>query len=329
MKRSISGRPVPGQFIVLLFLAAVPMLVACSTRAPPAPATSGSEAASTVTLTAEEAAKLGVATAPSRATLFSPRSAGYGMVVSLETVAQIFAELKTAAAAASQSSAAATRARTLAGGDEAAVSQEALEGAQSKALADEAALSLAQRKADATFGREAPWRTDAERDRVLHTLATGRAALVRVTFPAGALGATKPASIRVSRIGTYEPGWSTPVIWPAPADPAAPGTGFYGLLDGSSLAQGEHVTAWTGVGAALTGVWIPQGAILLSESDTWVYVQVDANRFRRVRVDITHPDRDGYFIQAGAGVAPGQRVVVGGAGLLLARELNPGNGSGD
>jgi hypothetical protein len=329
VKPFVSGRPIPGQITPLLFAAALLALADCSKEAPPAPTPSKSEATNTVSLTADEAAKLGILTVPSRPMVFSPRGAGYGMVVGLETVAQAFAELKTAAAAASQSNAAAIRARNLAGGDEAAVSQEVLEAAQSKALADEASLSLAQRKADATFGRDAPWRTDADRDQTLRKLAAGRAALVRVTFPSGALGAAKPVSIRVARLGTDEPAWSTHIIWSAPADPTAPGAGFYGLLDGSNLTQGEHVTAWTGVGAALTGIWIPKAAILLSESDTWVYVESGSGHFKRIRVDISHPDGDGYFIQADAGIAPEQHVVVGGAGLLLARELNPGSVSGD
>jgi membrane fusion protein, multidrug efflux system len=326
MRRSGLRRPLVGPGVTLLIAA---VLAGCGKGTATAPAIEAGKAVNTVELTADEVAKLGLVTTAVQSAQYSPRSTGYGTVVSLETVAQSFAELKTASAAAAQSNAAASRARSLAGGDEAAVSQEVVEAAQSKALADEATLSLAQRKSDATFGRDAPWRTGADRDRVLQKLAAGRAVLVRVTFPSGASAADKPQLIHVARIGTSEVGWTTGVIWRAPADPTLPGAGFFGLLEGSDLTQGEHVTAWMGVGAPLTGVWIPQAAVLLSESDTWIYLASGSGHFTRVRVDITHPDRDGYFIRGGSGIAAGQRVVTSGAGLLLARELNPGNGGAD
>jgi hypothetical protein len=329
MSRPAGARPLAAHVVAPSLAACLLTLGACNKGAPAAAASATREPSNVVSLTADEAAKLGIVTIAARPALYHSRGTGYGTIVGLETVAQSFTEVSTASAAAAQSTAAAARARNLAGGEEAAVSQEALESAQSKALADQAALLLAQRKSDATFGPSAPWRTRADRDRILHTLATGRAVLARVTFPLGVLGSARPESIELSRIGTPEPSWSTRLLWPAPADPAVPGTSFYTLLEGSDLAQGEHVAAWTGVGAALRGVWIPQSAILLSESDTWAYVQSDRDHFKRVRIDVTHPDRDGYFIEAAMGIAPDQRVVIGGAGLLLSRELNPGNGGGD
>ncbi len=308
---------------------ALALLVGCSKSAPTPQRPANADRGEGLALTSEQIQALGIATVPARGTEYRPNIEGFGVVSSVETFAQSYADVATASAAAAQSKAALSRARTLAAGEDAAISREALESAVTKAAVDEADLALAQQKSGAAFGLQAPWHSAADRKKVMDKLAQGRAVLVHVTFPLGRMGNARPEEITIARIGSNASSWRTKVIWPAPADPTVPGNGFFVLLEGSDLAQGEHVGASSGVGAPLKGVWIPQSAVLLSESSTWAYVETKAGHYSRVPVDISQPDNEGYVVKANAGVAPDQKVVVTGAGLLLARELNPSGAAGD
>jgi hypothetical protein len=102
-----------------------------------------------------------------------------------------------------------------------------------------------------------------------------------------------------------------------------PGSGFYCLLEGSDLAQNERLSVRVGEGTQATGTWVPQTAVLVGENDTWVYVEPEDGHFVRVRVDVSKPQDDGFFLPPETGIAPEARVVTGAAGLLLAREVNP------
>jgi hypothetical protein len=276
------------------------------------------EAESGVSLKAEEIKSLGIATQPAQAASYRAAVSGYGVVVALDSFAQLDADVMTAQAAAAQSQAAATRARILATGEEAAVSREVVETANAKAAADDASLMLARRKAEASLGRDAP-PLAALRAR----LASGAGVLVRATFPLGALGNEMPRQLQVTRLGAERQSWTARTIWEAPADPAFPGRGFYVLLDGSDLAQNEHVTVQVPVGAAVAGVMVPSDALVYGQNQAWAYAQQEPGKFQRVAIDPAKAMTGGYFLPDASGIRPGQAMVVKGAGLLLARELNP------
>ncbi len=110
-----------------------------------------------VTLNAEEVESLGFTTAPGAGgALCRPdqrlwRGDGAGCHRPVPMPMSL-----TAQAAASQSQAGAARAQSLATGEEAAVSREVVEARQSKAAADQAALALARRKAEARSGTTHP-----------------------------------------------------------------------------------------------------------------------------------------------------------------------------
>jgi hypothetical protein len=297
-------------------------LTACDKPAPQKTAEKEAETPG-LTLKAEEVKSLGIATAPARAASWRQQISGYGVVTALDTVAANDAEILTAQAAAVQSQAAAARASSLATGEEAAVSREVVEAAQSKAAADQAALNLARRKTDAAFGHNAPWHDAASRQAIMARLSSGKSALVRVTFPLGTLGNAVPASLQIARLGANPQNWTAHTIWEAPADNSFPGRGFYALVDGSDLAQNEHVTATVPVGAAETGVVVPATALIYGDNEAWVYVRTPAGAFLKTKIDTGKALGDGYFMADGAGIQAGRPVVTSGAGLLLARETNP------
>ncbi len=319
-------RPVRCLYSVALVLLTI--TAACTRKAPAPEVTADVAHSEGVVLSAEQIRALGITTERTRSTDYQGNAEGFGVVIGLDTFAQTYADVATASAAAAQSAAALNRARKLAAGEDAAVSQEVLESAANKASADQAALQLAQRKSDTVFGLRAPWHSATDRKRIMDQLARGHAVLIRVTFPLGRLGGTIPDEMAIRRIEPSAFNWHTKVIWPAPADATVPGNGFFVLLEGSDLAQGEHVAASSGVGGHLSGVWIPQTALLLSESGTWAYAETKVGRYQRVGIDIGRPYNGGYVLKANGGIAPGQNIVVTGAGLLLAHELNPSAGAG-
>jgi len=313
-----------------LLVTALLLLSACGQNAPDkADKKEEADATPGIALSAQEIKSLGIATVPARASGFRHQVAGYGTVTALDTVAQADADARTAAAAAAQSSAAAARARSLGTGDEAAVSREIVETAESKAASDQAALLLARRKAQSVFGFNAPFRDPKDRAALVDRLVSGKSVLVRVTFPVGSLRNRMPASLSVARLGDSAKTWTTSKIWQAPADPALPGTGFYAVIDGSDLAQNEHVSAIVFDGPSQAGVLVPASALVMGDGENWVYLQNGADHFVRAPITTDKPAGDDYFVPGSAGIAPGRKVVTTGAGLLLSRETNPSTGAGD
>jgi len=301
-----------------LGLALAVLLALCACGKKDKPAEAEKEAGEGLTLKDEEIKSLGITVQTATPAQFRGRIEGYGVVTPLDAIAQADSEFLTAQAAAGQSAAAPSRARSLSTGEDAAISREQLEVAESKAAADAAALALARRKTEAAFGLRSPWRDAATRQAVMRRLASGDAVLVRATFPATSGAA--PKTLDISRMGADRKSWSTHTIWDAPADAAVPGRSFYALVDGSDLAQNERVTAAIPTAAAQAGAKIPAHALVYGESEAWAYVQKDAHTFLRTKVDITHPMDDGYFVTT---IKPGEKVVADGAGLLMAREINP------
>ena len=309
----------------IMAMAGLLLLSACGKDAGDKPEAKDKDAETPgVTLKAEEMQGLGLTVQPALAAQYQGQVSGYGVVTALDAIAQADSDFLTAQATSAQSEAAAARARSLATGEEAAISREQLEVVQSKAAADQAALALAGRKREAAFGLNAPFRDPAARARVMREFASGAAVLVRVTFPA--TGGEAPKRLIISRMGADAKSWTATTIWDAPADPTVPGRSFYAIVHGSDLAQNERVTAAIPSGAAQAGAKIPARSVVFGESESWAYVQTAPRTFLRTQVDTSRPLGDGYFV---TNIKPGDKIVVDGAGLLLAHEVNPSTEAGD
>jgi hypothetical protein len=302
---------------------------ACSSSEPavpaaaPAAATAAATPESGLVLGKEQIEKLGVATQPAQIASYAAEVSGYGQVQGHESIALLTAEIATADAAARQSSAALARGRQLAG-TPGAFPADSLETMERQAAADAAALNLAQQKLTAALGQSGPWTGSAGRS-MLADLAAGRAKLIRATFSAGSLGAGTPRRLRVAHfdVGGKMRDWKTSTVWEAPADAALPGRSFFALLAGSDFSEGERVQVWAAAGTANgSGVLIPGAAVVLHNDAWWCFIEKPAGTFIRVAIDTSRPLDDGYFVTDG--VAAGDAIVTAAAGLLLAREINPG-----
>jgi hypothetical protein len=276
-----------------------------------------------IVLSSTDRAHLGLETAPALPATFTPHVRGYGVVLNFSTLAQYVANVDAAEAAARESSAVLDDVRALYGKGRTghAMSREALDAAIHRATTDAAQAELAHRQEDATFGRDAPWLSAEEHDAILAALSSGRTVLVQATFPLGSSFRLKPGTLSLTHLNTQssETAWTTASIWEAPADPSMPGRSYYGLVEGSDLAQGEHVLVVAPTGSPLTGVLVPSESVVLSEDKAWCYVFRAPNTFQRLPIDPNRTLAGGYFVEKGIGV--NEPVVIKGASLLLAREL--------
>jgi hypothetical protein len=295
-------------------------LAACHRSAPAADAKAPAAAApgEGVTLRAEQAAKAGIATTPASAADSAPETTGYGLVVPHETVAVAVAELTTAQAAAAQSRAAAARAQRLAG-TPGALSADTVESATRQVAADTAALALAQHRLSAVIGGGLPANLDS--GPALQDLASGNAKLLHVSFPLGAQLRGTPARLRAARLDAAT-GWTLHQVWSAPADANLPGRSFFALLKDGDAGEGERLLVWApATGPAQHGVRVPAASLVISDGKYWCYVEQQPGVYVRREVATDRPLGADYFVTQG--IAAGDRIVTAGAGLLLAREMNP------
>jgi hypothetical protein len=307
------------QLLVATLLCPV-LLMACSPKAaaPAAVAQPGNN----LQLTAGEQTKLGLEKAPAQAASYAPQIEGYALVLNHEAIALAAAELVTAQVTASASRASLTRTEHLKGTPGALVA-ESEEAARRQAAADAATLALARQRLTAQFGQHAPWLEPAS-GALLSKLAEGRVKIVRVTFPSGTPPPRPAPGLRFTRLEPA-PGsgnWHTRQVWPAPADSSVPGRSYFATLSGSEIAEGERLAASADSGDMQSGVVIPTEALVISAGKTWCYLEKPAGTFTRVAIDTGRAGSGGYFIQGS--IAPGETIVTGGAGLLLARETSPG-----
>jgi hypothetical protein len=291
---------------------------------PGGPAAQHEEPALGVQLDVEQQRKLGIATAELESLPYQPSLAGPAHVLDAQLVVASLADLTKAESDARTSAAAVKRARDLFAAD-VAVSAETLEAAQRQAAADDAQLRVARAHATLEFGVGAPWLDAARRDSLLAALTDGTLAVVSATFPSGFAG-EPPTRLALHRLGANGETWTATELWTGPADGAVPGPTLLALLPTPrGLSPGERLTAAAGSGAALAGVAVPAAALVFAGGGAWCYVQTADETFERRALRLDRPLAAGYFQTMDDGsFAPGERVVVTGAGLLLAREIGGG-----
>jgi hypothetical protein len=275
-----------------------------------------------VTLSSEQAEKIGLRTEAAKATSHADETMGYGTVIPHESIAQAAADLATAEATEKQSRSALARTQRLAG-TAGALSSDVEETAVRQAAVDSAAHNLAKQRLSASFGQKSPW-ADGGQPGLLASLASGATQLVRVTFPLGSLTGDVPQNLHVARIGSTGNGkrWKMAPVWAAPGDASVPGRSFFAILRNSEIGEGERVIAWAPIGSSRAGILIPTSAVVVSEGKYWCYIEKKPGNFLRTEINADISVDDGFFI-TGA-VQAGDKIVTNGAAQLLAQEANSG-----
>ncbi len=285
------------------------------------------EGAAGVTLTAEQAKSVGIATEPAKPLQYTAETSGFGIVIPHDTIATAVAELTTAQAATRQSHAALERAQRLKG-TPGAMSADAVESAARQAETDSAALALAEQRLTTIIGA-GPTGGLEKNGSVLQGLASGKIKLLRATFPLGALQGSMPAALRAAHLDALSPaaphpaqGWRLNSVWAAPADATLPGRSFFAPLENTDAGEGERLLVWApGAGPSQQGVLVPATSLVISEGKYWCYVETKPQVYVRRQINPDRPVADGYFVTEG--IAAGDKIVTAAAGLLLARETNP------
>lgn len=143
--------------------------------------------------------------------------------------------------------------------------------------------------------------------------------LIQITLPSGAQIASAPQSARVQAVtGTLT---SATLLSPSPrTDPRIQGMSFFYLAPAQTgLLPGMNVIAYLPVGPKVSGVIVPDSAVVWWQGKAWVYVQKDTGPFARREIPTDRPVQNGWFIEKG--FSAGDRLVTSGAQLLLSEEF--------
>lgn len=244
---------------------------------------------------------------------------GTATVLAPDTLIQIDADLRAQKIAADFSKAQRARSETLFK-DKVTISRQDMETAARQSETDAVQLSLLENRFRMTWGETAPF-LDAERRRdVVARLSSGQLNIARLDFPN--IDTHEPRNVKVMPLsGTASVAIDT--LWPAPqGNLAMPGSSFFALLPAApGLRQGDRARAVADNGDSATGVVIPSSAIVITEGRAWAFVQKHADKYARRPVSLENPVEGGYLVKLG--FAEGDKVVVRGAGHLLAREAEP------
>lgn len=281
-------------------------------------APTSSERDGNVRVSRAEQQRIGLRVAAVVTTIAPAVSHGFARGLDTGALAAIDAEIVTVRAAANASRAEAARLAMLASQDQSA-SVKSVQAARAQAAADGARADLAARRIGLEYGAGLARLSDGARRALIADIAAGRAALVRIDVPGASLG-------DLSRVRLDDGGGSLRVIGPAAAaDLRLQSAGVLAVLRGavaSSATNGRILGVTIERGGAETGIVVPRDAVLRWRGGLWAYRQETPEAFARTELVDARAVGDGWFVPAG--LSAGDRVVVGGAGTLLAIDRGGG-----
>lgn len=147
--------------------------------------------------------------------------------------------------------------------------------------------------------------------------------LVQVTLPADG-PTTAPSAVSLELPNQQSVGAKLVSRFPQ-VDPRIQGASFlYVIEQQGMLAPGLNLTAHVAIGPRLSGVIIPNSAVVWLNGDSWIYVQTAHDEFTRTAISMEHPAAGGFFVSKG--LAPGDQIVSAGAQMLLSAESRPQGG---
>jgi membrane fusion protein, multidrug efflux system len=85
------------------------------------------------------------------------------------------------------------------------------------------------------------------------------------------------------------------------------------------LIPGLNLPVSLPAGPRQSGVIVPQSAVVWAQGSSWCYLETAPGKFTRTAVSIANPTPGGWFVTGT--IAPGARVVTGGAQTLLSEEF--------
>ncbi|WP_395068064.1 efflux RND transporter periplasmic adaptor subunit [Paraburkholderia silvatlantica] len=210
--------------------------------------------------------------------------------------------------------------------DDRNVSQKSLLAAQATMQGDAAKLQAARVTLDGLAGTMRQQFGDAlanaattPASTLFQRLQTGQSVLLRVTLPSS-FGTTPPERIVVDTpSGGMVPAQrlsASPL-----ADPTVQGMPWFYVAD-SALPANLRTSARVPTSSeAVSGLLIPEQAVVWYGGQTWTYVRTAHDRFTRRYVPAANEGDHGFIVTAG--FQAGDQIVTQGAQLLLSEEIKP------
>lgn len=295
----------------------------------PAQRTAVEEGRTVVRLSAAERARIGITTEARPLADHREELQAYGSVLDLARVTDLTnayasarAALQTAQARAEVSRSALQRAKSL--GPYATTVQ--VETAEGTAQTDQAALAAAEsqvRTLSATAQQE--WgpvigRAIVERSAVVTRLIERTNFLVQVTLPPGE-GLKGPPAAAFAEVPPQSARVALAYVSPATrTDPRIQGLSFFYTVPGDSgFLPGMSMLAFLAADRSVTGLSVPEDAVVHWQGAAWIYRAVGADAFARHRLKADPPmSADAFVVEDLPG---GTEIVLSGAQALLSEEM--------
>lgn len=243
---------------------------------------------------------------------------GHASVLNPDSLIQADADIRTARLAAEYSRSVFIRTETLLK-TSVAVSKQTFETAQRQTETDAVHLKLLENRLQEVWGREAPFINGDDRTPLIMALSEGQTIIVRADIAGSSPGPIDDVTLTPLGGG---PDTRVDVVWAAPSgNLSMPGVSYYAIAKASpGLRAGDRAAFSAVVRSGVEGVTIPRSAIVIAQGGAWCFVETAPQAYARKPVVLDTPVDDGY--QVTDGFAEGERVVVRGAAMLLAREAS-------
>ncbi len=301
-------------------------------QSPPSSAVGTVNGETVVVVSPDEQRASHIEAAPLEAVRSQPGVSAYATVIDLQPLFDLHnrmagarADVATFSAQASSSRAQYQRSRMLFA-DDRNVSQKSLQEAQSAMRADEAKLQSANATLNGLdgamrqqFGNALANAATAPASVLFQRLLSGQAVVLRVTLPAR-FDAAPPAHIAIDTPDGQSV--TAQKLSPSPlADPAVQGTPWLYVATHALPANLRTNARVPTSSQAISGLRIPERAVVWYGGQTWTYVRTAPDRFTRRFVPVGDEGDDGFTVTSG--FHAGDQVVTQGAQLLLSEELKP------
>ena len=299
-----------------------------------APRVAEKEGAAVVRISRQAQEASGVASAPLQKHTLQSETRCYGSVVNLQPLLELrlrylaaLQEANVLRPALSRSKAEYQRVRALYRDDRNA-SERALQSAQAEWKADQARLDAASAQAANVralmrqqWGEAlSAWAAD-EQSAQFARFMEQQDVLVQVVAAYDQAPPRKDTSFKVAALGAERSAVDATLVSPsAQADPLLSGRSWYFRATAANLGAGTRVVVTSASRAGQkVGVIVPAAAVVWHAGKAWLYLQQEADEFVRRELSTNAPVSDGWFVASG--LAPGNKVVVSGAQLLLSEEF--------
>lgn len=330
-KRTILAGLIAAVIVIgaVIWIRSTPTQPASPADSPQAATTS----AGTVTVSPEQATASGIEVQALPITRFQPQTSAYASVLDPGPLLQLRGQLRSAQlqtdAARAQAAASEREYRRLAllNSQDHTVSDKVTEAAHATRDADRAHLQSAQATllaggdaARSRWGNVLTGWALSTRSPQLDALNSGQQALLSVALPQGGATGSPPPTIHINLPGTADE-ITAHLVSPSPlADPVIQSPTYFYQAPRGGLRTGMRIDALLPTGPSLTGVAIPNSAVVWYANRPWVYVQSTDTQFVRREIAVDTPAPGGWFVARWQG---GERVAVKGAALLFSQEFQP------